>query len=84
MFRFRRISSVLEIGCKNDRRWEGPIKITAKDGKLLYGIKAGSSVTINVDHAKIAKSGEVLRRGYNFRKATAHRKVIILHQKWIT
>ena len=32
---------------KNDRKWEGPVKVTTKDGKLLYAIRAGRLLTIN-------------------------------------
>ena len=38
---------------KNDRKWEGPVKVTTKDGKLLYAIRAGRLLTINSDHANI-------------------------------
>ena len=42
------------------RRWEGPVKITTKDGKLLYVVRAGRLMTINSDHAVLATtSGEV-------------------------
>ena len=44
---------------KNDRKWEGPIKVTTKDGKLLYAIRAGRLITINSDNATISKCGEV-------------------------
>ena len=38
------------------------MKITTKDGKLLYAIRAGRLVTINSDHAVIAKFEGVLLR----------------------
>ena len=47
---------------KNDKKWEGPVKITTKDGKLLYAIRAGRLLTINSDHAVIAKFEGVLLR----------------------
>ena len=48
---------------KNDRKWEGPIKITTKDGKLLYAVRAGKLVTINADHAKLVKTKNVMLTG---------------------
>ena len=43
------------------RKWEGPVKITTKDGKLLYAVRAGRLLTINIDHAVLAHSnGDVL------------------------
>ena len=36
---------------KNKRKWEGPVKILTKDGKLLYSVKAGKLITINSDHS---------------------------------
>ena len=44
---------------KNDQKWDGPIKVTAKDGELLYAIRAGRLITINLDHATMSKCGEV-------------------------
>ena len=43
---------------KNDRKWEGPVRVTTKDGKLLYAIRAGRLLTINSDHANISKCAE--------------------------
>ena len=43
---------------KNDKKWQGLIEVTTKDGKKLYAVRAGSLLTINSDHAVIAKSGE--------------------------
>ena len=40
------------------KRWEGPIKVTTCNGKLLYAVRAGSLLTINTDHAVLVKSGE--------------------------
>ena len=40
---------------KNDRKWQGPVKVTTMDGKLLYAFRAGKLLTINTDHAVIAK-----------------------------
>ena len=40
---------------KNDKKWEGPVKVTTKDGKLLYAIRAGKLLTINSDHAQLSK-----------------------------
>lgn len=46
------------------KRWEGPIKITTRSGKLLYAVRGGRLLTINTDHAVLVKSsdGEVLSR----------------------
>ena len=38
------------------KRWEGPVKVTTKSGKLLYSVRAGSLLTINTDHAVLVKS----------------------------
>ena len=38
------------------KRWEGPVKITTNDEKLLYAVRAGSLLTINSDHATLIKS----------------------------
>ena len=43
---------------KNHRRWEGPVKITTKDGKLLYCIRSGRLLTINADHSVVVKCEE--------------------------
>ena len=32
------------------RKWEGPVKVATKDGKLLYTIRGGRLLTINTDH----------------------------------
>ena len=40
------------------KRWNGPVKVTTKDGKLLYVVRAGRLLTINSDHAVLAKSEE--------------------------
>ena len=40
---------------KNKKKWEGPVKVTTKDGKLLYAIRKGRLLTINSDHASLAK-----------------------------
>ena len=45
---------------KNDKKWEGPVKVTTKDGKLLYAIRAGRLLTINADQALISKVAGVL------------------------
>jgi hypothetical protein len=42
------------------KRWEGPVKVTTRDGKLLYCVRAGSLLTINVDHAVLVKSPDVV------------------------
>ena len=41
---------------RNDtKKWEGPVKITTKDGKKLYAIRNRKLLTINSDHATLAK-----------------------------
>ena len=45
---------------KKDKKWEGPVKVTTKDGKLLYAIRAGRLLTINSDNALIAKFEGIL------------------------
>ena len=40
---------------KNLRKWEGPVKITTCDGKLLYAVRNGRLLTINSDHATLAR-----------------------------
>ena len=40
---------------KNLRKWEGPVKITTRDGKLLYAVRNGRLLTINSDHATLAR-----------------------------
>ena len=44
---------------KNERVWEGPIKIMTKVGKLLYAVRGGRLLTINSDHFKLTLFGEV-------------------------
>ena len=45
------------------KRWEGPVKITTKDGKLLFCVRGGKLLTINSDHAVLVKSrDEVVAR----------------------
>ena len=39
---------------KNNGKWQGPMKVCAKDGKSLYAVRAGKLLTINSDHADIA------------------------------
>ena len=39
----------------NTKKWEGPVKITTKDGKLLYAVRNRKLLTINIDHATLAK-----------------------------
>ena len=38
---------------KNKDKWEGPVKVTTKDGKSLYAVRAGKLLTINSDHADL-------------------------------
>ena len=40
------------------KRWEGPVKVTSMNGKLLYAVRGGRLLTINSDHAKLVKSKE--------------------------
>ena len=41
---------------RNDtKKWEGPVKITTKDGKKLYAVRNRKLLTINSDHATLAK-----------------------------
>ena len=45
----------------NKGKWEGPVKVCAKDGKSLYVVRAGRLLTINADHADITMfEGEFL------------------------
>ena len=45
---------------KNHRKWEGPVKVTSKDGKLLYAVRANRLLTINADNVLLAKNeGEI-------------------------
>ena len=36
-------------------KWQGPVKVTTKDGKSLFVIRGGKLITINIDHAQLAK-----------------------------
>ena len=48
---------------KNQDKWRGPVKVAAKDGKNLYVVRGGRFLTVNSDHADIAKfEGEILDR----------------------
>ena len=38
------------------KKWVGPVKISTKDGKLFYAIRAGRLITINSDHAVLVNS----------------------------
>ena len=40
------------------KRWEGPVKVTTTNRKLLYAVRGGRLLTINSDHAKLVKSNE--------------------------
>ena len=40
------------------KRWEGPVKVTTTNRKLLYAVRGGRLLTINSDHAKFVKSNE--------------------------
>ena len=40
---------------KKLRKWEGPVKITTRDGNLLYAVRNGRLLTINSDHATLAR-----------------------------
>ena len=48
----------IEIGdwiyFNNTGKWQGPVKVTAKDGKSLYVVRGGKLLTINTDHAQLA------------------------------
>ena len=35
-------------------KWKGPVKVTTKDGKSLFVVRAGRLLTINTDHAQLA------------------------------
>ena len=50
---------------KNGRKWEGPIKVTTVHGKLIYAVRAGRLLTINTDHAKLSKAGEIRKKETN-------------------
>ena len=46
---------------KNKSKWEGPVKVVARDGKSLFAVRAGRLLTINADYADLAKfEGEFL------------------------
>ena len=46
---------------KNKDKWEGPVKVAAKDGKSLFAVRGGRLLTINTDHAHVAMfEGEFL------------------------
>ncbi len=38
----------------NNGKWQGPVKVTTKDGKSLYVVRGGRLITINTDHAQLA------------------------------
>ena len=44
---------------KNSKKWEGPVKIHSKDGKLLYSVRANKLLTINSDHVMLTKADDV-------------------------
>ena len=35
-------------------KWNGPVKVSAKDGKSLYVVRAGKLLTVNSDHSQLA------------------------------
>ena len=44
------------------RKWEGPVRVTTKHGKLLYSVRAGKLLSINADHADLVRSeGNILQ-----------------------
>ena len=48
---------------KNDKKkWEGPVKVNMKNGKLLHLVRKGQLLTINTDHAHVVKSGRIIMR----------------------
>ena len=47
---------------KNQKKWEGPVKITTMSGKLVYAIRKGQLLKINTDHIHVVKSGAIIRR----------------------
>ena len=56
---------------KNKRKWEGPVKVTTKDGKILYAIRKGRLLTINSDHATLAKfEGEFIENAASTERVT--------------
>ena len=45
---------------KNHRVWEGPVKVSFKDGKKIYAVRGNKILTINSDNVLLSKSeGEV-------------------------
>ena len=55
---------------KNHRKWEGPLKVTTKDGKLIYAVRANKLLTINVDNVFLGKpEGELLPLASDSNKA---------------
>ena len=38
----------------NTGKWQGPVKVTTRDGKSLYVVRGGRLLTINTDHAQLA------------------------------
>ena len=50
----------------NTGKWQGPVKVTTKDGKSLYVVRGGRLLTINTDHAQLAMfEGEFLKTPSN-------------------
>jgi hypothetical protein len=45
------------------KKWKGPVKVTTKDGKLLYVVRTGWLMTVNSDHAVLAKSEDKIFYG---------------------
>ena len=46
----------------NTGKWQGPVKVTTKDGKSLYVVRSGKLLTVNTDHAQLAEfEGEFVR-----------------------
>ena len=44
------------------RKWEGPVRVTTKHGKLLYSVRAGQLLSINAEHAVLVRSdGDILQ-----------------------
>ena len=47
-------------------KWNGPVKVSAKDGKNLYVVRAGKLLTVNSDHAQLADfEGELVSNPSN-------------------
>ena len=42
---------------KNEREWEGPVRVTAIDGKTILAIRAGKLLHINTDYVTVIKTG---------------------------